>query len=83
MLFVFLEGGRPHAAKITILERGFQQVGRIHGPARGRTCANHRVDFVDEKDPLLEVLHFLHDRLQPLFEITAIPRSRKQRAHIE
>src|SRR3546814_15745010 len=45
--------------------------------------ADDRMDFVDEEHQILMLLAFLHDGLQPFFEIAAIARARKKRPHIE
>ena len=83
MLAVFLIGGRADAAQRPRLERGLQQVGRIHGAARGGARADHRVDLVDEHDGAGIVLDLAHHGLEPLLEIAAIPRAGEQRAHVE
>ena len=83
VLAVFLVGGRADAAHRARLQRGLQQVRRIHGAARRRAGADDGVDLVDEEDRALVVLDLLHDGLQPLLEIAAIARAGQQRAHVE
>ncbi len=83
MLAVFLIGRRADAAQHARLQRGLQEVRRIHGAARGRARADHGVDLVDEQDRAGIGLDLLHDGLQPLLEVAAIARSGKQRAHVE
>ena len=56
VLAVFLVGGRADAAERARLQRRLQQVGRIHGAARGRARADHGVDLVDEQDRAWMVL---------------------------
>ncbi len=41
------------------------------------------MDLVDEEDTLVEALHLLHHRFQPLLEVAAIARAGEQRAHVE
>ena len=83
VLAVLLVGGRADAAHRARLQRRLQQVGRIHGAARGRTRADHGVDLVDEQDRARIVLDLLHHRLEPLLEVAAIARAGEQRAHVE
>ncbi len=83
VLAVFLVGGRADAAQRARLQRGLQQVGGIHGAARGGAGADHGVDLVDEQDRAGIVLDLLHHGLEPLLEIAAIARAGEQRAHVE
>ena len=48
-----------------------QDVGRVER-AFGRTRADQRMQFVDEDDGVLIIHQLFHDRLQALFELTAI-----------
>ena len=50
ILAVFLVGGRADAAQRAGGERRLEQIGSIHGAARGGAGADHGVDFVDEHD---------------------------------
>ncbi len=83
MLAVFLVSGRADAAQCARLQRGLQQVRCIHGAARSRARADHRVDLVDEHDGAGIVLDLAHHGLEPLLEIAAIARAGEQRAHVE
>ena len=83
MLAELFVGGRPHAAQLTALQCRFQQVGRIHRTARGRTRTDHSVDFVDEQNGIVVVFEFGHNRLETLFEITTITGSSEKGAHVE
>ena len=83
VLAVFLVGGRADAAHGARLQRGLQQVGRVHGAARGGAGTDHGVDLVDEQDRAGIVLDLLHHRLEPLLEVAAIARAGEQRAHVE
>src|SRR5207302_5909072 len=51
--------------------------------ARCRAGADHRVDFFDEQDGVLERFQLLYHRFDALFEIAAVTRAGDQRAHIE
>ena len=83
VLAVFLVGRGADAAEHARLQRRLQEVRRIHCAARSRARADHGMDLVDEQDRAGIGLDFLHDGLQPLFEIAAIARSGEQRAHVE
>ena len=83
VLAVLLVGGRADAAHGARLQRGLQQVGGVHGAARGGAGADHGVDLVDEQDRARIVLDLLHHRLQALLEVAAIARAGEQRAHVE
>ena len=83
MLAVLLISGRADAAERTRLQRGLEQVGRVHGAARGGARADHRVDLVDEHDGAGIVLDLAHHRLEPLLEIAAVTGAGQERAHVE
>ena len=83
VLAVFLVGGGADAAHRARLQRRLEQVGRVHGAARGGAGADHRVDLVDEQDGTGIVLDLLHDRLEALLEVAAVARAGEQRAHVE
>ena len=83
MLAIFLVGGRAHAADGARGQRRLQQIGGVHRAARRGAGADHGVDLVDEQDGVGMRLEFLEHLLQPLLEIAAIARARKQRAHVE
>ena len=74
---------RTHAAQLAALQRRFQQVGRVHCATRGRASANDRVDFVDEQNRILVVLHLGHHGFQALFEVAAVAGAGQQCAHVE
>ena len=83
MLAVLLIGGRADATQRARLKRRLQQVGGIHGAARGGARADHRVDLVDEHDGAGIGLDLAHHRLQPLLEVAAIAGAGQKRAHVE
>ncbi len=83
VLAEFLVGGRAHAAQLAALQGGFEQVRGIHRAAGGGTCADHRVDFVDEEHRIGVVFKLGHHGFETLFEVAAIAGARQKRAHIE
>src|SRR5215472_12865736 len=80
---VFLVSRRPDASKVARGECRLEQIGGIHGRARGRPCSNDGVNLVDEQDALGVPYHRLDNRLQALLEIAAKARARKQSAHVD
>ena len=83
MLAVLLVGRRPDAAERAVGKRRLQQVGGIHGSARGGTGTNDRVDLVDEHDGARAGLDFLHHGLEALLEVTTVTGTGEKRAHVE
>ncbi len=83
ILAIFLVGRRADAAQGSLGKSRLEQIRRIHRPAGGGAGADDRVNLVDEEDRFLVVFDLLHHLFQPLFEIAAIARAGKQRAHIE
>ena len=83
VLAELLVGRGAHAPQGARGERGLQQVGGVHGPARGGARADHRVDLVDEQHRVRVVLEFLDHLLHALFEVTPIAGASQQRAHVE
>src|SRR5690606_32169116 len=51
--------------------------------AFGGTGTDQRVQLVDEQDDVAARLDLLEDLLQPLFEVTAVARTRDQRAEVQ
>src|SRR5882762_8056534 len=80
---VLVVGRRADAFQRTRRERRFQQVRRVERSARGSARADKRVDLIDEQDRIRVVHQLLQHRLQALFEIAAILRTREQRTHVE
>ncbi len=83
ILPIFLVGGRADAAQRARRQSWLQQVRGIHRTARCRPGTNHRMNFIDEENRLGMGFDFLHHLLEALLEITAIPRPREQRPHIQ
>jgi hypothetical protein len=80
---VFLVGGRADAAQLARLQRGLEEVRRIHRAARRRAGADDGVDLVDEQHRVGLLLELGQDGLEPLLEVAAIARASQQRAHVE
>ena len=51
--------------------------------AFGGTCSDERVQLVDEQDDLLVLRDLVHDRLEALFELTAVLGAGDDRGHVE
>ena len=62
---------RADAADFAARERRLEDVGGVERPF-GRTRADERVELVDEHDDVRVLGQLLHDRLEALFELTAI-----------
>ena len=77
------EGGGADALQLAGGERRLEQVGGIHRAARGRTCPDEGVDFVDEQDGVTVGPQLLEHRLEALLEITAILGTGQQRTHVQ
>ena len=83
VLSVLLVRRGAHAAQPTRLQRGLQQVGGIHRPARGRACTDHGVDLVDEQNGVRLGFERLDHLFHAFLEIAAIAGSGQQSAHVE
>ena len=79
---VFRGRRRADALDLTARKRRLQDVCGIERTF-GRTCADERVQFVDEHDGVRIVDQFFHDRLQPLFKLAAILRSGNDQRKIQ
>ena len=73
---------RADAADLAARQRRLQDVGRVER-AFGRTRADQRVQLVDEHDDVRVVGQLLHDRLEALFELTAILRAGDDQRDVE
>ena len=62
---------RADAADLAARQRRLEDVGRVER-AFGRTRADQRVQLVDEHDDVRVLGQLLHDRLEALFELTAV-----------
>ena len=83
MLAVFLVGGRSHAAHLAALQGGFQQVGGVHGTARGGTGPDDGMNLVNEQDGVGVILHLFDDGFQAFFKVATIAGAGQERAHVE
>src|SRR3989344_6691738 len=69
---IFPECRRADDADLAARKRGLQHIRSIKR-AVGSTCADKRVEFVDEEDDLpFRAFDFFHDHLQALFKFAAI-----------
>ena len=68
---IFIERRRADALHLAAAQRGFDDVGGIHGPF-GRTRPDDGVQLVDEQNDVLGAADFIHHCLDPLFELAAI-----------
>src|SRR3982074_2262949 len=72
VLAVLVERRGADAAKLPTRQRGFEQVGGVHGTLSGAR-AHQGVELVDEHDDLaVRRLYFLEDGLQPVLELAAV-----------
>ena len=81
-LAIFARRRRADALNFAAAQRRLQNIRGVERAFR-RTRAHQRVQFVDEHDRVLALHQFLHDGLQPLFELPAILRSRHDQRKIE
>ena len=80
---IFGVGCCADALQLPGRQGGLQQVRRVERAPRGRTGTNERMNFIDEQNGIRIFHQLFQHRFQALFEIAAIFRSRKQRAHVE
>src|SRR5579864_4017122 len=70
-LAVFTGRGGANALNFAARQSGLQDVGGVERAFRG-TCADQRMQLVDEDDGILRLHQFLHDGFEALFELAAI-----------
>src|SRR5262249_45056314 len=75
-------GRRADAADLAAAQGWLQDVRRIERPFR-RAGADQRVQLVDEDDDVRVVGQLFHDRLEALFELTAILRPGDDQRDVE
>ena len=80
---VLVVGGGADAFQLPRRQHGLEQVRGIERPAGGGAGADHRVDFVDEKNRVRIVDQLLQHGLQPLLEVSPVFRAGEERAHVE
>ena len=73
---------RADAADLAARQRRLQDVRRVER-AFGRAGADQRVQLVDEDDDVRVVGQLLHDRLEALFELTAVLRAGDDQRDVE
>ena len=74
--------GCADALDLATAESGLQDVGGVER-SFGRTCADERVQLIDEDDGVLLLHQLFHDGLQTLFELAAILCARDDEREIE
>ncbi len=74
--------GRADAADLAARERRLEDVGGVERPF-GRSGPDERVELVDEHDDVRVLGQLLHDRLEALFELTAILRARDDERDVQ
>ncbi len=80
---VFLERGRADAAQIARGQRRLDQIGGVHGAARGRAGTDDGVDLVDEQHRVGHLLQRGQHALQALLEVAAVLGAGDQRAQVQ
>ena len=73
---------RADAADLAARQRRLQDVRGVERPF-GRSGADQRVQLVDEDDDVRVVGQLLHDRLEALFELTAVLRAGDNQRDVE
>lgn len=81
-LAVFCDSRCAYALQRPPRERGLEDVGGVHCALR-RASADYRVEFVDEKNDVARLFDFVHDRLDSLFELSAVFCARDHQSHVE
>ena len=82
VLAILVQRGRTDALQLATRERGLEHVARVDRAFR-RARTHERVQLVDEQDDLLVLGDLVHDRLEALFELTAILGAGDDRRHVE
>jgi len=82
VLAIFIERRRADALNLAARERGLEHVGRVDRAFRA-TCADERVQFVNEQDDVLRTAHFVHDGFDAFFELAAVFRPGDHHRQVE
>ena len=82
VLAELIESRGPDALHFATAEGGFENIAGIHG-ALGASCANDRVEFVDEKNDIFCAADFIHDGLDALFELASVLGSCDHEGEVE
>ena len=79
----FLVGGRANAPERAALQRGLQQVGRIHGTTGCRARTDDGMNFINKENRIRMGLKFRDHSLDAFFKITPIASAGQQRPKIK
>ena len=82
VLAVLVQRGGTDRLQLTPGQHRLQDGGRVDGTL-GRARTDERVDLVDEQDDVTAGADLLEHLLQPLFEVTAVPRTGDQRTQVQ
>ena len=82
VLAVLIQRGRANGLQLAARQLRLEQRRRVDR-ALGGTGADERVDLVDEQDDVAALVDLLEHFLQALLEVTAVARTRHQRAEVE
>ena len=82
ILAVLVESRGADDLDLALGERGLQDVGRVHR-VLGIAGADQVVDFVDHKDDVSCLHHFVDQAFHTAFELTAELRARNDAGHIQ
>ena len=80
---ILIEGRRPDASQCSPCQRGFEHVGGVHCAFCG-SRTHKGMQLVDEKNHIpFRFFHLLDNRLQAVFEFSAILGARDQSTHVQ
>ena len=82
MLAVLVCGGRPYRLELTAGEHRLEDRCCVDCTLSS-TCADERVDLVDEQQDVASRFNLLEHLFQPLFEVAAVAAAGDKRAEIE
>ena len=82
VLTVLVEGGRSDGLQLTASQHRLEDRRRVDR-ALGGTCADERVELVDEQDDVAAGADLLEHLLEALLEVTAVACTGQYRTHIE
>ena len=81
---ILIERRGADGMKLAARKSGLEHIARVHGRIARGTRAHDGMQLVDEQDDApIALLHFPQNRLQAVFEFTAIFRASNHRAQIE
>src|SRR4051794_16239630 len=82
VLAVLVERGGTDGLQLTPSEHRLEDAGGVDR-AFGRTCADERVELVDEQDDVAAGADLLQHLLEPLLEVAAVAGARHERTEVE